>query len=109
MAEIGRLLSVRFSSASLSPMVLVSASGVVVASPVSSHRMFSGATAVSDHVVRAAYRPAAPVDSADGNYVAGLPEAVPSLVTAKAKGAEVLTHGPVLRFQTFAWTRLSQS
>ena len=61
-------------------LVLVVATGVVVANPVWSHRIVSGAATVSDHIVRAAHRPAEPVDSADGNYLAGLSNAVPGLV-----------------------------
>jgi hypothetical protein len=57
-------------------MVVVLASGIVVASPVWSQRVAFTAT----KVVRAAYRPAEPVDSDNGNYVAGLAKAVPGLV-----------------------------
>ena len=61
-------------------LVLVTATGVVVANPVWSHRIVSSAATVSDHIVRAAHRPAEPIDSADGNYLAGLANAVPGLV-----------------------------
>ena len=61
-------------------LVLVAATGVVLANPVWSHRIVSSAATLSDQIVRAAHRPAEPVDSADGNYLTGLANAVPGLV-----------------------------
>ena len=61
-------------------LLLVAATGAVVANPVWSHRIVSSAATVSHHIVRAAHRSPAPVDSADGNYLAGLANAVPGLV-----------------------------
>ena len=61
-------------------LVLAAATGAVAANPVWSHRILSGAATVSDHLVRAAYRPTDPIDSDAGNYLAGLAKAVPGLV-----------------------------
>jgi hypothetical protein len=61
-------------------LILVVASGAVAANPVWSHRILSSAATVSDHIVRAAYRPTDPIDSDAGDYLAGLAKAVPGLV-----------------------------
>jgi hypothetical protein len=60
-------------------LVFLSATGIVIASPSWSHRIVSSAVMVS-HVVATAYHPAAPIDSGDGDYLAGLAKAVPGLV-----------------------------
>jgi hypothetical protein len=61
-------------------LVFLSATGIVVASPSWSHHIMSSAATVSHKIVRAAYHPAAPIDSGDSDYVAGLAKAVPGLV-----------------------------
>jgi len=67
--------------AGFSLLVLLAATGLVVASPWS-HRIASGVATASYKVVKAAYHPAAAtaIDSADGDYVQGLAKAVPGLV-----------------------------
>ena len=63
-------------------LVLLSATGIVVAGPSWSHRIVSDVAIGSYKAVRAAYHPgvAAVIDSADGDYVQGLAKAVPGLV-----------------------------
>jgi hypothetical protein len=63
-------------------LVLLSASGIVVAGPSWSHRIMSALAVAPNKVVKAAYHPAtAPViGSVDGDYVQGLAKAVPGLV-----------------------------
>jgi hypothetical protein len=65
--------------AGFSLLVLLAATGLVVASPWS-HRIASGVATASYKIVKAAYRPAAATASVDGDYVQGLAKAVPGLV-----------------------------
>jgi hypothetical protein len=65
-----------------SPLVLLSATGLVVASPSWSHRIVSSVATASYKVVQAAYDPGAAtaIGSVDGDYVQGLAKAVPGLI-----------------------------
>jgi hypothetical protein len=62
-------------------LVLLSATGIVVASPWS-HRIASTVATASHKVVQAAYHPraATAIGSVDADYVQGLAKAVPGLV-----------------------------
>jgi len=63
-------------------LVILSATGIVVASPSWKTRIISSVTAASSKVAKAAYNPAtAPENgSAEGDYIQGLARAVPGLV-----------------------------